>query len=207
MAVNHIPKAIAKRLPLYRQSLSRLREDGKTSVSSKELSELMGIEATMIRKDLAFFGELGKRGVGYNVELLYRTIGRVMNLEQHWEVVLVGSGKMASALVEHYTIYGQNFRIVGVFAPEPEEGSAVEHLPIKPLSELKKFVHDHDIKLGILATPLAETQKAADALVDAGIKAILSFAPVDVKVPLEVKISNNVLNVEIQMLTCYLDSN
>ena len=204
---DNIPRAIIKRLPLYRQSLAKLRELGKTSVSSKELSKLVGVEATIIRKDLAFFGELGKRGVGYNVELLYRTVGRVLNIEHHWDVALVGSGKMASALVEYNALYGQNFRIAGVFGLEPvSEGEAVEHLPLKPLSELAKFVHDHDVKLGILATPPAGSQKAADALVSAGVKAILSFAPVDVEVPADVKVLNNILIVEIQILACCLSS-
>ncbi|MBM7853783.1 redox-sensing transcriptional repressor [Desulfohalotomaculum tongense] len=201
-----IPKAIAKRLPLYHRCLAKLREQGKYTVSSKELSREVGVEATMIRKDLTYFGELGKRGVGYNVELLYRTIGRTLNLDQHWEVIIVGTGKMASALVEYNCLYGRNFRIVAAFAPGTvSENMMVEHLTVQPLSALPKFVQDRDIKMAVLATSDLDAQVAANIIVRSGIRAILNFSPVDVCVPEDIKLLNNIITTEMQILACCLE--
>ncbi|MBO8137121.1 MAG: redox-sensing transcriptional repressor Rex [Desulfotomaculum sp.] len=198
---NTIPRATAKRLPIYYQCLARLRNQGKRTISSKELSREVGVKSAMIRKDLAYFGELGKRGVGYNVELLYRTIGRILNVDQHWDIIIVGTGKMASALVEYNYLYGRNFRIVAVFAPGSSLSSTrVEHLEVKPLSALAKFVHDHGIKIAILAAPAEEAQVAANILAQSGIKAILNFSPVEVCVPERIKVINNIITTEMQIL-------
>lgn len=200
-----IPKATAKRLPLYYKSLSRLREEGKTTVSSKELSSMLGIDAAMIRKDLSRFGELGKRGVGYNIELLYRALGRALNIEQHWEMVLAGTGKMASALVEYNCLYGRNFRIMGVFASEPVPQAKVEHLPVGSLSAMSKFIKDHNIKIGIIASTVADAQMIAEEMAKSGILAILNFTPADLYVPDNVKLLNDILTMEMQMLACCLN--
>ncbi|MTI80652.1 MAG: redox-sensing transcriptional repressor Rex [Firmicutes bacterium] len=202
-----MPRAIAKRLPLYHQSLAKLRKQGKCTVSSKELSKEVGVEATMIRKDMAFFGELGKRGVGYNVELLYRTIGRKLNLDQHWETVIVGVGKMAAALVEFNCLYGRNFRIVAAFNPEPalQNHTMVEHLPVQPLSFLPSFAKDNDIKIAILATTAAQAQMSANTIVQANIRSILNFSPVEICVPEDLKVINDIITTEMQILACYLD--
>ncbi|MEG6617413.1 redox-sensing transcriptional repressor Rex [Peptococcaceae bacterium 1198_IL3148] len=202
----NLSKAIAKRLPLYRQGLARLKEQGKTTVSSKELSNEVGIEAAMIRKDLANFGELGKRGVGYNVDLLYRAIGRILNIDQHWEFILVGSGKMASALVEYNSLYGRNFRIVAVFSPEPvAKGTMVEQLMVQPITALGKFIKDREIKLAVLTGPIAKAQMSADVMVQNGVQAILNFTPLKIEVPENVHVVNDILTMEMQMLACLLD--
>lgn len=202
-----IPRATAKRLPLYHNSLTKLKEQGQKTISSKELSELLGIEAAMIRKDLACFGEMGKRGVGYNIELLCRALGRALNLDQHWEIVLAGTGKLATALVEYNRLYGRNFRIVGVFAPEPiTPGAEVEHLSLQPLSAMEKFVEARGIQMGILATAAAEAQGVVNTMVEVGVTAILNFTPVDVYVPENVKLVNNILTMEMQMLACCMDT-
>lgn len=202
-----IPRATAKRLPLYHSSLTKLREQGKKTISSKGLSEVLGIEAAMIRKDLACFGEMGKRGVGYNIELLCRALGRALNLDQKWEIVLAGTGKLATALVEYNRLYGRNFSIVGVFAPEPiTNGARVEHLSIQPLAGMEGFIESRGIKMGILATAATEAQGVANTMVQGGIMAILNFTPVDVYVPEKVKLVNNILTMEMQMLACCLDT-
>ncbi|WP_031514277.1 redox-sensing transcriptional repressor Rex [Desulfofalx alkaliphila] len=201
-----VPKAIAKRLPIYHQCLLKMRKQGKNTISSKELGKELGLEATMIRKDLAYFGELGKRGVGYDVELLFRTIRQVLNLDQHWKVVLIGNGKMASAVVEYNCLYGKNFRIVGVFAPGPvPAGKMLEHLPVQPLSELKKFVENEEIKLAILATRVQEAQEAVDQIAKSGIKAILNVSPVNLSLPDNIIEQRIDLTWNLQTLACHLE--
>lgn len=201
--VQRIPRATAKRLPLYHSSLKKLKEQGQKTISSKELSEILGIDAPMIRKDLACFGEIGKRGVGYNIELLYQTLSWALNLDQHWEVVLAGNGKLAAALVEYNRLYSQQFRIVGVFAPQAMQGH-IEHLPVQSLSTMEEFIRARGIKMGLIATSAAEAQEAANNMVRGGVAAILNFTPVDLDVPEGINLVNNIFTMEMQMLACCL---
>jgi redox-sensing transcriptional repressor len=203
---SNISRAIAKRLPLYHQTLAKLKERGRLTISSKELSNEIGIEAAMIRKDLANFGELGKRGVGYNVELLYRTIGRILNIDQHWEIILYGSGKMANALVEYNSLYGRNFRIVAVFTSEQlPKGTMVEQLPVQPVTAMGKYIKDHDIKMAILTGSTVEAQLIANIMTENGVKAILNFVPIEINVPENIKVVNDILTMELQMLACSIN--
>ncbi|KUK40946.1 MAG: Redox-sensing transcriptional repressor rex [Clostridia bacterium 62_21] len=200
-----IPRSTAKRLPLYYRCLAEMRERGVAVVSSQALSSKAGIEAAIIRKDLSCFGELGKRGVGYNVDFLYRAVARILKVEERREIVIVGGGKLGQAWVEYMARYGGNFHVAAVFDGCPAEVQAAPaDVPVLPLEELSGFVRDRKIELAVLATRAEEARVLAAELVRAGIRGILNFAPVALDVPDGVQVIDCDFSGKLQSLACSL---
>lgn len=201
-----IPRSTAKRLPLYYRCLAEMRERGVSVVSSQALSSRAGVEAAIIRKDLACFGELGKRGVGYNVDFLYRAVGRILKVEEQREIVVVGGGKLGQAWVEYIARYGENFRVAAVFDACPAEVQpAVSDVQVLPLEELYNFVRSRKIELAVLAVELEEARFLSGELVRAGVRGILNFAPVALDVPPGVRVIDCDFTGKLQSLTCCLN--
>ncbi|MEW5762435.1 MAG: redox-sensing transcriptional repressor Rex [Bacillota bacterium] len=200
-----IPRSTARRLPLYYRCLAEMRERGVPVVSSRALSSKAGVEAAIIRKDLACFGELGKRGVGYNVDFLYREVGRILRIEEERELVVIGGGKLGQAWVEYLARYGGNFRVAAVFDAAPAEAERVlPGVQVLPLGELTAFVRARGISLAVLAVKAEEARSVVGELVRAGVKGILNFAPITLDVPPDVRVVDCDFSSKLHSLICSL---
>lgn len=178
------PDVVIKRLPLYARSLRYLLQDGVTSVSSQELGERINVTAAQIRKDLSYFGEFGKQGIGYDVEKLLAHIEHILGLTHEWPVALVGVGHLGEAIARYEGFRSQGIRIIALFDADPAKiGADVAGLHVYEDRQIKQVVHELGIRLGIIAVPAARAQEVADRLVEAGVRAILSYAPIVMQVP------------------------
>lgn len=199
-----IPEATVARLPLYYRALLDLTEQGSITVSSEQLADLAGVNAAKVRKDLSYLGSYGTRGVGYDVEYLLHEISRELGLTEDWPVVIVGAGNLGAALADYGGFGARGFRVVAVVDADPAKiGSPVGALTVEGPEALAAIVTGREVKMGIIATPAAAAQSVADALVTAGIRSILNFAPAVVTVPEGVSIRKVDLATELQILSFY----
>src|SRR4051812_39853726 len=197
-----IPEATVARLPVYLRSLLELA-DGKTStISSERLAEMAGVNAAKVRKDLSYLGSYGTRGVGYDVEYLLFQMSRELGLTQHWPVVIVGIGNLGHALANYGGFGASGFHVVALVDSDPSKvGQVVADATIRGMSELPDVVREHEVVIGIIATPAHAAQDVADLLVAAGVTSILNFAPAVLTVPEEVSLRKVDLAVELQILS------
>jgi len=205
MENKQIPKATAKRLPLYYRYLKYLFTSGKKKVSSADLSEAVKIDSATIRRDFSYFGALGKRGYGYDVEDLMNFFSRQLNQEQLTNVALVGVGHIGRALL-NYNFQGQNsIRIsAGFDVKEDLVNSILEGVPIYHIDELEEQVKAQQFEVAIIAVPGDYSQDITDRLVEAGIKGIMNFTPMRLSVPDSVRILNIDLSNELQSLIYFV---
>jgi redox-sensing transcriptional repressor len=200
-----IPEMTVRRLSVYSRCLGQLEEDGLKTVSSQDLAARFHLNSAQLRKDLAYFGEFGVRGVGYDIATLRAEIQRILGLDREWRVVLVGFGNLGSALFHHRGFARQGFRIAAVVDDHPSKvGRPVDGLVIAPLAELSSVVAAGAIQIGVVAVPAESAQAVADALVAAGVRAILNFAPTRVTVPREVRLQNVDLSIELESLAFHV---
>ncbi len=180
----HIPKATIQRIAVYLQVLEHLEQEGIEVISSDPLAKACDVNASQVRKDLAFFGEFGVRGVGYYVKALIASISDALGIAREWHLALVGVGNMGRAVLNHGEFRTKGFHIVGAFDCDPFKiGEKVSNLEVMCTKRLKEKVPELHIEMGIIATPPERAQRAADHLVDAGIHSILNFAPARIRVP------------------------
>jgi redox-sensing transcriptional repressor len=199
-----IPEATVGRLPLYLRALVELAEAGAATVSSDALAEATGVNSAKVRKDLSHLGSYGTRGVGYDVAYLLHQIRRELGLTQHWPIVIVGIGNLGHALANYRGFAERGFQTAALVDADPGKvGEEVGGLRIRPLAELAEIVREHEAVIGVIATPAAAAQPVADALVAAGIRSILNFAPAALVVPDGVSVRKVDLAVEMQILTYY----
>lgn len=179
-----IPDVVVRRLPIYARSLAYLAEEGIESVSSQELGDRIGVTAAQIRKDLSYFGEFGKQGIGYNVEYLLGHIRRILGLTDSWPVVLVGAGLLGQAIARYEGFSSRGIDIVGVFDSSNDKvGMELGRLNVQAFTDLAETVRSQKIKLGIVAVPASQAQAVVDLLVENGVRGILNYAPIVVQVP------------------------
>ena len=199
-----IPDATVARLPIYRRSLVELASTGAEMVSSAALADLAGVNAAKVRKDLSYLGTYGVRGVGYDVKFLLRQIGDALGLDIETPVVIVGMGNLGQALAHYGGFSSRGFPIVAlVDASEAKVGEVVDGIAISHIDDLDTIVKEHAIAVGIIATPAEAAQIVADALVAAGVRSILSFAPSVLHVPETVPLRKVDLATELQILGYY----
>lgn len=199
------PDVVIKRLPLYARSLRHLLDEGITSVSSQELGERINYTAAQIRKDLSYFGEFGKQGIGYDVEKLLGHIERILGLTQEWLVVVLGVGSLGQAIAHYDGFRDNGLHIVAVFDSDPAKvGTQVSNLTVQHIDDAPEFIASHGVKMGILAVPASRAQGVTDMLVAAGIRAILNYAPIVVQVPSGVWVRYIDPVREFQSMTYYL---
>jgi len=200
-----IPEMTIRCLSIYTRCLLQLEEDGIKTVSSQELAERFNLNSAQVRKDLAYFGEFGVRGIGYYVAGLRNELQRILGLDRAWPVVLVGFGNLGSALF-HYKGFGaQGFKIVAIVDDDPAKVThTVDSVPIIPSRDMAREVKARGVQIAIVAVPADAAQTVADQLVAAGIKAILNFAPARIKVPRDVRLKNVDLSIELETLSFYL---
>lgn len=181
---DHIPRATIQRLATYVQVLEAFVRENVTVISSNPLAEACGVNGSQVRKDLAYFGEFGVRGVGYNVRTLIKAITEALGVDREWKMVMIGVGNLGRAILNHGEFRARGFNIVGIFDCDPFKiGEKMHGLEVQCTEDLKGTVSQLGIEMGIITTPPERAQRAAQHLVDAGISSILNFAPARVKVP------------------------
>ena len=193
------------RLSVYTRCLLQLEEDGVKTISSQEMADRFNLNSAQVRKDLAYFGEFGVRGIGYYVAGLKAELQRILGLDRQWPVVLVGFGNLGSALF-HYKGFGrQGFRIAAIVDDDPAKvAREVDSVPVVHSRDLAREAKARGIQIAIVAVPAESAQAVTDQLVSAGIRAILNFAPARLKVPREVRLQNVDLSIELETLSFYL---
>ncbi len=206
MAQKNIPDIVIGRLPIYLRSLQRMEDEGRQVTSSQELGERLGISAAQIRKDLSQFGEFGKQGTGYNIEFLSKKIRDILNVERVWEVALVGAGDIGSALARYNGFNQRGFLIKLIFDNDPRKiGSRIGEFTILDATRMAAEIQRAGVQVAMVSVPAAHAQSVADQLVEAGIKAILNYAPVNLNVPAGVRVQHIDPVVHLQRMTYYLD--
>ncbi|BBM18782.1 MULTISPECIES: redox-sensing transcriptional repressor Rex [Enterococcus] len=208
MKEHSIPKATVKRLPLYYRYLRILNNAGKTKVSSTELSEAIQVDSATIRRDFSYFGELGKRGYGYDVEDLMHFFGKILNDDQLTNVALVGVGNLGSALLKFKFHQSNSIRVSCAFdVKEDIVGRIVDGIPVYPLDNMVEQIKLQQIEIAILTLPAQQAQQVVDQLADAGIKGILNFTAARLTAPEDVIIQSVDLTNELQTLIYFLHHN
>lgn len=201
----NIPDIVIGRLPVYLRALTRLAQEGHEVTSSHELGQRLGISSAQIRKDLSHFGGFGKQGTGYQISYLINQLRQVLKVDQEWEVALVGAGDLGSALA-HYRGFGdRGFHIACIFDSAPQKvGKMIGDFTIHPIDELESVIRERGIKIAMIAVPADKAQEVADALIEAGIRAILNYAPMSLNVPANVHVQYIDPVVQMQRMTYYL---
>ena len=203
--VNQIPRIIIGRLPLYLRALNRLQKDGYEYASSRELGKLLDISAAQIRKDLSHFGELGKRGKGYEIEFLICKLNQILNTDNIWKMIVIGAGDLGSGLTRYKGFTNRGFQVSAIFDIDPKKiGKKIGDLVAKDIRELEDYVKTNNIQIAVLAIPAEYAQNVIDDLVDAGITAILNYAPIYLKTPQGVQIEHIDPAVHLQKLSYFL---
>lgn len=199
-----IPEATVARLPVYLRSLLAMADDKEATVSSERLAELAGVNAAKVRKDLSYLGSYGTRGVGYDVEYLVFQMSRELGLTQDWPVVIAGAGNLGAALANYGGFGDRGFPVVAlVDADAAKVGREVAGVPVFHIDDLEDLVEEHEIAIGVIATPAEAGQSVADRMAEAGIPSILNFAPALINVPDGISLRKVDLAVELQILSFY----
>jgi redox-sensing transcriptional repressor len=180
-----IPDIVIRRLPIYVRTLRQIQSAGTQTVSSDELAERIGVTAAQIRRDLSYFGRFGKQGKGYDVGSLLQQIQQILNLDTHWDVALVGYGHLGRAIASYRGFEPSSFRISAIFDRTSERNGQMTSsgIEVRHSSMIPDVVRRQGIQIGIVAVPATDAQDVADLLVKGGVRAILNYAPVTLKVP------------------------
>lgn len=196
-----IPEATVARLPLYHRVLMEITNEGDDTISSDALAAMAGVSPAKLRKDLSFLGSYGTRGVGYDVAHLLSQIGRELGISSQWPVVIVGVGHLGHALANYAGFSSRGFRLAALVDADPACcGQTVAGVLVRPIAELAEVVVNHRILIAVIATPAGAAQAVADALVAAGVRSILNFAPAVLSLPDGVMVRKVDLASELQIL-------
>ncbi len=201
-----IPRATAKRLSLYYRIFKRFNRENIEKASSKEIAEAIGIDSATVRRDFSYFGELGRRGFGYDVKKLMNFFAEILNDNSITNVMLIGVGNMGRALL-HYRFHERNkMKIVMAFEADdhPAVGTVDQNVPIYSISQIDEKIQGTNTKTAILTVPSTVAQSVTDSLVKAGVKGILSFSPVNLSVPKDVVVQYVDLTSELQTLLYFM---
>ncbi|MFW5972215.1 MAG: redox-sensing transcriptional repressor Rex [Bacillota bacterium] len=203
---SYIPKATVERLPLYYRCLDRMSNFEEVDVvSSKELGGKLGIPSTQVRKDLSYYGEFGRRGVGYDVNTLRKSIAKILGVNKIWPAVLVGAGNLGRALVNYEGFNKMGLEITNVLDNDLDKiGNKVGNIPVDSVKDMEQIVNERNIKIGIVAVPARAAQMVAEEMVFVGIKSIWNFAPTRLLVPEGILVRNEDLAVGIASLIYHL---
>ena len=201
-----IPDIVIGRLPLYLRALWRLTLEGAKITSSHELGKRLGISSAQIRKDLSHFGEFGKQGTGYQVDYLTEQLRQILKVDKEWRVALVGVGDLGRALAHYNGFRDRGFRITMLFDNDPAKVSTMlDGFQIYDVAQMKDLIRQHGITLAMIAVPAEAAQQVADALVAAGVRGLLNYAPINLAVPEGVKVQYIDPVVHLQRITYYVE--
>jgi redox-sensing transcriptional repressor len=200
-----IPQATAKRLPLYYRFLKNLHSSGKQRVSSAELSEAVKVDSATIRRDFSYFGALGKKGYGYNVNYLLTFFRKTLDQDELTKVALIGVGNLGTAFLNYNFLKNNNTKIECAFDVDPEKmGTTIGDVPVYHMDDLDEYLAKEEIPVAILTVPAPVAQMITDRLVKANVKGILNFTPARLNVPPSIRVHHIDLAVELQSLVYFL---
>ncbi|RME71106.1 MAG: redox-sensing transcriptional repressor Rex [Chloroflexi bacterium] len=206
MAASTVPDIVIGRLPLYLRALTMMSEAGQEYTSSHELGQQLGIGSAQIRKDLSHFGEFGKQGTGYEVNFLKEQLAKILKVDRDWPVALVGFGDLGQAIAHYGGFAAKGFHIQAIFDNDPAKiGQEVNGKQVQDIARLSEIIRQQQIKIAIIAVPAFAAQAVADQLVEAGVKAILNYAPITLKVPEGVRVQYIDPVVHLQWMAYYLE--
>jgi redox-sensing transcriptional repressor len=201
-----IPDIVVGRLPLYLRALSQLAQEGQQITSSHELGRRLGISSAQIRKDLSHFGEFGKQGTGYDVQFLSQQLQRILHVDHEWQVVLVGAGDLGHALAHYGGFAHRGFRITHIFDKAPGKvGMVINSIEVLHVDSLVGVVREAGIRVAMVAVPAEAAQEVTDKLVEAGVQAVLNYAPITLLVPEHVRVQHIDPVAHMQRMTFYLE--
>lgn len=204
-STNNIPDIVIGRLPIYLRALNRLAQENCEITSSHELGQRLGISSAQIRKDLSHFGGFGKQGTGYQIEYLQEKLRQVLRVNREWQVVLVGAGDLGTAIANYKGFADRGFHIDCIFDQDTKKiGNRIGDLTVQALSELQSTIRERGLRMAMIAVPAEHAQKLADELVEAGIRGILNYAPINLNVPEDVRVQYIDPVVHLQRMTYYL---
>lgn len=205
LGYGRVPLPTLERLATYLTVLTDLKAHNVETISSTDIENRTGVNAAQFRKDLSYFGEFGKPGIGYNVRDLHTRVSRILNLERTQPVLLVGVGNLGSALLGYPALRAENFRIVGAFDDAPAKiGKNVWNLVVKDIEDMAEENAKHKAKIGIITVPASAAQEVAEKLIEANVVTILNFAPVVLKMPRNVIVRNVDFVQELAVLSFHL---
>lgn len=200
-----ISSAVIRRLPKYYRYITMIENKGIVRISSQNLSEITGFTASQIRQDLNHFGGFGQQGYGYSVSKLKEQLAKIIGLEQEYKMVIVGAGRMGQAIRNSELFKDSGFEIIALFdADERKIGSDVNGLEVLPIEELSKYMNENKVDILAITTPKEAAQELADIAVDAGVKGIWNFAPLDINLPDGVVLENVHLDESLYTLIYYI---
>ncbi len=201
-----IPDIVIGRLPVYLRALQNMASESRQVTSSQELGERLGISAAQIRKDLSQFGEFGKQGTGYNIEYLSKQLREILKVDRVWDVVIVGAGDIGSALANYSGFSHRGFRIHMIFDNDPSIiGKQHGDFLVKDSRNIREELQTANIQIAMISVPAKAAQTVANQLVEAGVQAILNYAPVVLTVPTGVRVQHIDPSIHLQRMTYYLD--
>ena len=206
-----IPAVTINRLSIYFRCLNRLLETSESrnlkTISSHKISQLTAINSTQVRKDLAYFGEFGKRGIGYPVNHLNEAIRKILGLDKKWNIIIAGAGNLGKALADYKGFKKKGFLIKGIFDIEPEKiGKNIGHILVYNIEDMQELITKWNIQIGVIAVPADAAQNIANKMVAGGVQSILNFAPVSLVTFPGIRIKNVDLSIELEGLTYYLNT-
>lgn len=205
MNTRKIPDIIIGRLPVYLRALQRMSDTGLKTTSSQELGERVGISAAQIRKDISQFGEFGKQGTGYSIEYLIDKLREILKVDRIWDVVVVGAGDVGRAIANYQGFRDRGFHVVAIFDNDKSKvGQTMGGFKVEDTEEMIERVRSLGVKIAMLTVPVSAAQSAADQLIEAGVKAILNYAPISLNVPNYVKVQHIDPSTHLQRMTYYL---
>ncbi|MDF1543260.1 MAG: redox-sensing transcriptional repressor Rex [Anaerosomatales bacterium] len=205
MAPAKVPPTTVQRLPLYLRCLVQASTHHMPVVNSVQIAEMAGTNAAQVRKDLSYLGEFGTRGIGYDVDSLIAHLSRHLGLTEHRRVAIVGYGRLGSALQGYQGFAERGMRVVAVLDADPAKiGIAVDALTVEDIESLEAVVARERVEIAVITVPAAAAQSVADRLVAAGIRAIMNFAPVALRVPEGVEVRQADVAGELQILSFHL---
>ncbi|WP_170006313.1 redox-sensing transcriptional repressor Rex [Bacillus fonticola] len=200
-----IPQATAKRLPLYYRYLKNLYTSGKTRVSSAELSEAVQVDSATIWRDFSYFGALGKKGYGYNVQYLLSFLRETLDQDELTKVALIGVGNLGTAFLHYNFLKNNNTKIEMAFDVDQEKiGTSIGDVTVFSLDDLEEILTQEEVEVIILTVPAPVAQSITDRLVQAKVKGILNFTPSRLHVPADIRVHHIDLAVELQSLVYFL---
>lgn len=200
-----IPKKAIYRLSIYYRCLQKLGDNGVETVSSTTLARAAGVKPAQLRKDLAYFGQFGTRGLGYPVDILSGTIRETLGREHLQPVILVGAGNLGSALLRYHGFEKEGFEVIAAFDANPEATRARGvNVPVHPVNDLEAFIAVNSVKLAILCIPVEFAQSVVNRLVAAGIQGVLNFSPIVLEVTPDVTVNNVDLALELEHLSYFI---
>jgi redox-sensing transcriptional repressor len=201
-----IPDIVIRRLPVYIRTLRELEDAGISSVSSDELAARIGVTAAQIRRDLSYFGRFGKQGKGYDARFLADAIAHILKLDRPWDVAVAGFGNLGRAIVHYKGFVPTSYNIAAIFDRHPENiGQQIDNLVIMGDDQIEGEIARIGIKIGIIAVPAQAAQDVADQMIAGGVRAILNYAPIILKLPESVVVREIDPISAMQSMTYYLE--